>query len=442
MDKEKEGVPITAIREIKILKALNSPYIVKLKEIVVSAPSAENAMKGSIYMVMEYLDHDLTGLADTPGIKFGQDAIKCYMMQLLRGVAACHASNILHRDIKGSNLLIDKDNNLKIADFGLARPYTESHVLTNKVITLWYRPPELLLGADKYGPGVDMWSVGCIFAELIHGKPILPGKKDVEQLQLIFRLCGTPNESNWPGVTKLKNWKLFQDQEAQPGRLNEVFQKFPPKALTLISKMLELDPSKRISAKEAIDDDYFWTGDKMAKPEDLPRYEQSSHEYQAKKRKEEAKRNAANPGAAAKRARAANYMPAPTATAAAASAAPHSQPQSAVAGSYGVPPAAAAASGYRPGYAPQSAAGGYGAAPSAAAGRYAPQVAAPGAQRGAPAPYGHPPAAGPGGYPPAPYGGGRGAHPPYSAQQRGNQPPGQRGGPPPRPGPGGGYQHR
>jgi len=152
-------------------------------------------------MVFEYMDHDLTGLLERPGTKFSVAQIKCYMKQLLTGLYYCHKNHILHRDIKGSNLLIDNKGILKLADFGLARPYTTNegaNPLTNRVITLWYRPPELLLGAQAYGPAVDMWSAGCIFAELLHGKPILPGKDELEQLDLIFKLCGSPTMENWP----------------------------------------------------------------------------------------------------------------------------------------------------------------------------------------------------------------------------------------------------
>jgi serine/threonine protein kinase len=169
LEGEREGFPITAIREIKILKSLNHDNVINMKEIVTSKN------KSSIYMVFEYMDHDLTGLAGREGIKFSIPQIKCYMQQLLTGLNYCHLNNILHRDIKGANLLIDNNGVLKLADFGLARSCAleNSRALTNRVITLWYRPPELLLGTQAYGPAVDTWSAGCIFAELLLGKPIL-----------------------------------------------------------------------------------------------------------------------------------------------------------------------------------------------------------------------------------------------------------------------------
>ena len=169
LEGEREGFPITAIREIKILKSLNHDNVINMKEIVTSKN------KSSIYMVFEYMDHDLTGLAGREGIKFSVPQIKCYMQQLLTGLNYCHLNNILHRDIKGANLLIDNNGVLKLADFGLARSCAleNSRALTNRVITLWYRPPELLLGTQAYGPAVDTWSAGCIFAELLLGKPIL-----------------------------------------------------------------------------------------------------------------------------------------------------------------------------------------------------------------------------------------------------------------------------
>ncbi|KAJ6814679.1 cyclin-dependent kinase C-2 [Iris pallida] len=288
--------PITAIREIKILKKLHHENVIQLKEIVTS-PGPEkdeqgrpdgNKYKGSIYMVFEYMDHDLTGLSDRPGLRFTVPQIKCYMRQLLTGLHYCHVNQVLHRDIKGSNLLIDNEGNLKLADFGLARSFASDHNgnLTNRVITLWYRPPELLLGTTKYGPAVDMWSVGCIFAELLYGKPILPGKNEPEQLTKIFELCGTPDEINWPGVSKIPWYNNFKPAKPMKRRVREIFKHFDRHALELLERMLTLDPSQRISAKDALDAEYFWNDPLPCDPKSLPKYE-ASHEFQTKKKRQQ-----------------------------------------------------------------------------------------------------------------------------------------------------------
>ncbi|XP_021731390.1 cyclin-dependent kinase C-2-like [Chenopodium quinoa] len=296
MDNEKEGFPITAIREIKILKKLHHENVIQLKEIVTS-PGPEkdeqgrpdgNKYKGGIYMVFEYMDHDLTGLADRPGMRFSVPQIKCYMRQLLTGLHYCHVNQVLHRDIKGSNLLIDNEGMLKLADFGLARSFSSDHNgnLTNRVITLWYRPPELLLGSTKYGPAVDMWSVGCIFAELLHGKPVFPGKDEPEQINKIFELCGAPDEANWPGVTKLPWYTNFKPNRPMKRRLREYFRHFDRHALELLERMLTLDPAQRISAKDALDAEYFWADPLPCDPKSLPKYE-ASHEFQTKKKRQQ-----------------------------------------------------------------------------------------------------------------------------------------------------------
>jgi len=291
MDNEKEGFPITAIREIKILKKLRHVNVIDLKEIVTSKATDSNGQKGSIYLVFEYMDHDLTGLADRPDIKFSLPQIKCYMKQLLTGLHYCHINNILHRDIKGSNLLINNQGILKLADFGLARSYTNenAHPLTNRVITLWYRPPELLLGSIQYGPSVDIWSAGCILAELLHGKPILPGKSEIDQLELIFKLCGTPTKENWPESEKLLHAQKVKFKKIYPRRVREIFSRFTPSAKDLLERFLALDPAKRITAQDALDSDWFWEEPLACKPHEIPRYE-PSHEFQTKKRRQEAKR--------------------------------------------------------------------------------------------------------------------------------------------------------
>lgn len=204
-------------------------------------------------MVFEYMDHDLKKVLhhSTPS------QVKFYMKQLLEGLHYCHVNNVLHRDIKGANLLISGGNLLKIADFGLARPFTRDGSFTNHVITLWYRPPELLLGATNYAEAVDIWSVGCIFAEFLLRKPLFPGRTEQEQLSKIFELCGFPNEENWPGVSKLPLYKTIHPVTPTKRRLRDIFQNFDCHAVELIDRMLILNPTQRISAQGALSAAYF-----------------------------------------------------------------------------------------------------------------------------------------------------------------------------------------
>lgn len=162
-------------REIIVMRKLDHPNVLKILGLITASVSS------SLYLVFEYMDHDLLGLASIPGINFSQPQVKCYMKQLLSGLHHCHSRGVLHRDIKGSNILIDSNGILKIADFGLVTFFDPQNnaPLTSRVVTLWYRPPELLLGACHYGVGVDLWSAGCILGELYTGKPILPGKTEV-----------------------------------------------------------------------------------------------------------------------------------------------------------------------------------------------------------------------------------------------------------------------
>lgn len=163
MDNEKEGFPITAIREIMILNKLQHKNIINLIEIVTSKPAEKNKFRGNVYLVFEYMEHDLSGLTDRK-IDFSVAQIKCILHQIISGVNYMHTNNIIHRDIKGANILINNKGDVKIADFGLARTISPNpnfpRKYTNRVVTLWYRSPELLLGATNYGPAIDMWSVG------------------------------------------------------------------------------------------------------------------------------------------------------------------------------------------------------------------------------------------------------------------------------------------
>uniref|UniRef100_A0A0D9UXZ8 [RNA-polymerase]-subunit kinase n=1 Tax=Leersia perrieri TaxID=77586 RepID=A0A0D9UXZ8_9ORYZ len=232
---EPESVKFMA-REILILRRLDHPNIIKLEGLVTSRMSC------SLYLVFEYMEHDLAGLASFPGVKFTESQVKCYMQQLLCGLEHCHSRHILHRDIKGSNLLIDNRGILKIADFGLASFFDpeQRHPLTSRVVTLWYRPPELLLGATNYGVAVDLWSTGCILAELYAGKPIMPGRTEVEQLHKIFKLCGSPSEDYWR-KSKLPHATIFKPQHPYARRVSETFKDFPLPAVALVDLIQQIE---------------------------------------------------------------------------------------------------------------------------------------------------------------------------------------------------------
>jgi len=219
-------------------------------------------------VVLEYVDHDLTGLLDERYV-FQPDEVKCVMRQLLEVLKYLHDEKFVHRDLKCSNLLLSHDGTLKLADFGLARSIEPTYTgpsktldkLTNNVITLWYRPPELLLGLKKYSTPVDMWSAGCILAELILRKPLFPGKTELEQLDLIFRVLGTPTPSTWPQHESLPRFAALQPKEPYARTLEERYaERFAVcnrHALSLTVHLLNLDPSRRRTAKAALELPFF-----------------------------------------------------------------------------------------------------------------------------------------------------------------------------------------
>lgn len=280
---EPESVRFMA-REILVLRRLDHPNIIKLEGLVTSRMSC------SLYLVFEYMEHDLAGLASHPGLKFTEPQVKCYIQQLLRGLDHCHNHGVLHRDIKGSNLLIDNSGILKIADFGLASFFEphQSQPLTSRVVTLWYRPPELLLGATYYGTAVDLWSTGCIIAELYAGKPIMPGRTEVEQLHKIFKLCGSPSEEYWR-KSKLPHATIFKPQQPYRRCVAETFKDFPGPALGLMETLLSIDPADRGSAALALRTEFFTCKPLPCDPSSLPKYPPSK-EFDAKVRDEEARR--------------------------------------------------------------------------------------------------------------------------------------------------------
>lgn len=288
---EPESVKFMA-REILILRRLDHPNIVKLEGLVTSRMSC------SLYLVFEYMEHDLAGLAACTHTKFTEPQVKCYVKQLLSGLEHCHSRGVLHRDIKGSNLLLGNDGILKIADFGLASffdPYRKQP-MTSRVVTLWYRPPELLLGATNYGVGVDLWSAGCILAELLAGKPIMPGRTEVEQLHKIFKLCGSPSEDYWK-KSKLPHATIFKPQHPYKRCIKENFKDFPLSSFSVIETLLAIEPAERQTASAALESEFFTTPPFACEPSSLPQYPPSK-EMDAKLRDEEARRLKAGGGKA------------------------------------------------------------------------------------------------------------------------------------------------
>ncbi|CAO2837153.1 unnamed protein product [Amaranthus hypochondriacus] len=280
---EPESVKFMA-REILILRRLDHPNVVKLEGLVTSRMSC------SLYLVFEYMEHDLAGLAANTEIKFTEPQVKCYMHQLISGLEHCHNRGVLHRDIKGSNLLLDNGGILKIADFGLATFFdpNKKHPMTSRVVTLWYRAPELLLGATDYGVGIDLWSAGCILAELLKGRPIMPGRTEVEQLHKIYKLCGSPSDEYWK-KSKLPNATMFKPREPYKRCIRETFRDFPSSALSLIDTLLAIDPAERKTATDALNSAFFNTEPLACDPSTLPKYPPSK-EMDAKRRDDEARR--------------------------------------------------------------------------------------------------------------------------------------------------------
>ncbi|XP_058788398.1 protein IMPAIRED IN BABA-INDUCED STERILITY 1-like isoform X2 [Vicia villosa] len=268
-----------AAREIVILRKLDHPNITKLQGLITPRLSS------TLYLVFEYMEHDFAGLLGNPNINFSQPQIKCYMKQLLSAVEYFHLHGVMHRDIKGSNLLVNNEGTLKVADFGLANFITSERkkAQTNHVVTLWYRPPELLLGSTNYGSSVDLWSVGCVFGELLLRKVIFQGNSE-DQLNKIFKLCGNPPTEFW-NRTK-PPFETLRPQLPCDGCFQDSFKDLPPTSVNLLQTLLSIEPDKRGTAASALSSEYFKTLPYACEPSSLPKYPPSK-EIHAKKRAEE-----------------------------------------------------------------------------------------------------------------------------------------------------------
>ncbi|EAT34787.1 AAEL013002-PA [Aedes aegypti] len=274
------------VRQLRPLTLLKHENVVNLIEICRTKATANNRYRSTFYLVFDFCEHDL-GLLSNMNVKFSLGEIKKVMQQLLNGLYYIHSNKILHRDMKAANVLITKNGVLKLADFGLARAFSinkngQANRYTNRVVTLWYRPPELLLGDRNYGPPVDMWGAGCIMAEMWTRSPIMQGATEQQQLIFISQLCGSFTTEVWPGVDNLE---LYQKMELPMGHKRKVRDRLrpyvkDPNGVDLLDKLLILDPKERIDADSALNHDFFWT-DPM--PSDLSKmlsqHTQSMFEY-------------------------------------------------------------------------------------------------------------------------------------------------------------------
>ncbi|CAL0335311.1 unnamed protein product [Lupinus luteus] len=268
LEMDEEGIPPTALREVSLLQLLSqSIYIVRLLAVehvdkVPKGAEPSSQPKPLLYLVFEYLDTDLKKFIDShrkgPNPRpLPPSLIQSFLFQLCKGVAHCHSHGVLHRDLKPQNLLLDQQKGiLKIADLGLGRAFTVPlKSYTHEIVTLWYRAPEVLLGSSHYSTGVDMWSVGCIFAEMARRQALFPGDSEFQQLLNIFKVLGTPTEEQWPGVTSLRDWHVYPRWE--PQNLARAVPSLGPDGVDLLTKMLKYNPAERISAKAALDHPYF-----------------------------------------------------------------------------------------------------------------------------------------------------------------------------------------
>nr|CAD7392174.1 unnamed protein product [Timema cristinae] len=250
---EEEGAPFTAIREASLLKELKHANIVTLHDIIHT--------KETLTFVFEYVHTDLSQYMEKHPGGLEHRNVRLFLYQLLRGLAYCHQRRVLHRDVKPQNLLISEMGELKLADFGLARAKSvPSHTYSHEVVTLWYRPPDVLLGSTDYSTSLDMWGVGCIFVEMVTGVPTFPGVRDTyDQLDKIFKILGTPTDDDWDGVTQLpgyKNHKLGFYRGQKLGlsfpRLYDIME-----GESMASALLQLNPDDRIGADNALRHRYF-----------------------------------------------------------------------------------------------------------------------------------------------------------------------------------------
>uniref|UniRef100_A0A2N9ISG8 Mitogen-activated protein kinase n=1 Tax=Fagus sylvatica TaxID=28930 RepID=A0A2N9ISG8_FAGSY len=242
------------LREIKLLRHFDHENVIGLRDVV---PPPLRREFTDVYIATELMDTDLHQIIRS-NQSLSEEHCQYFLYQLLRGLKFIHSANVIHRDLKPSNLLLNANCDLKICDFGLARPTAENEFMTEYVVTRWYRAPELLLNSSDYTAAIDVWSVGCIFMELMNRKPLFPGKDHVHQMRLLIELLGSPTESDLGFVRNDDARRYIRQLPSHPRQsLATVFQHVNPLAIDLIEKMLTFDPTKRITVEEALAHPYL-----------------------------------------------------------------------------------------------------------------------------------------------------------------------------------------
>ncbi|CAI4228142.1 unnamed protein product [Auanema sp. JU1783] len=264
-DTPSNGISESALREITLLQKLRHQNIVDLREVAVS-----RSYKG-MFLVMEFCEQDLASLLDTLSAPFTPGQIKCLVQQLFAALNFMHSNFVLHRDLKVSNLLLTDAGVLKVADFGLARIFgDEGMYMTPRVVTLWYRCPELLFGAKTQTTAIDIWSAGCIFAELLLGRPFLPGKGDIDQIEKIIQLLGTPTTKIWPELEDMPDLQNFSLRSQPYNKLKTVFESATQATLDLLNGLFAYDPKRRLTAQKVLEHEYFKEYPLPCEPDMMP----------------------------------------------------------------------------------------------------------------------------------------------------------------------------
>lgn len=289
MEGEKDGFPVTAVREIKLLQSLKHGNVVSLQEVMVE--------HNDCFMVFEYLSHDLTGLLNHPTFKLEHAHKKHLAKQLFEGLNYLHRRGVLHRDIKAANILVSNTGQLKLADFGLARFFSKRGKpdYTNRVITIWYRSPELLFGETQYGPAVDIWSAACVMSEIFTRHAIFPGDGgEINQLEKIYNVLGTPTRSEWPELVDMAWFELLRPPERKPSTFAEKYQeRLTPAAFELLQDMFLYDPVKRPTAGDVLEHPYFTTEEPVPRQAvELKDLQGDWHEFESKALRKENERKA------------------------------------------------------------------------------------------------------------------------------------------------------